>query len=98
MGRLNISSQLRGTGGLHPKSFPVSILDPRQWGAGFAQCKSLKLAGSPDPADRPCRELDLLERRLMESHATVIIPFDDRIIFVSSLNCTEFSGRLSEVS
>ena len=34
----------------------------------------------------------------MESHTTVIIPFDDRVIFVSSLNCAEFSSRLSEVA
>jgi hypothetical protein len=44
--------------------------------------------------DRP----DLLERRLVESHTTVVIPFDDRVLFVSSLNCTEFSSRLSEVA
>ena len=29
---------------------------------------------------------NLLERRLVESHATVIIPFDDRVIFVSYQN------------
>ncbi len=34
----------------------------------------------------------------MESHTTVIIPFDDRVIFVSLLNCAEFSSRLSEVA
>jgi hypothetical protein len=34
----------------------------------------------------------------VESRATVIIPFDDRVIFVSSLNCAQFSGRLSEVA
>ena len=34
----------------------------------------------------------------MKSHTTVIIPFDDRVIFVSSLNCAELSGRLSEVA
>jgi hypothetical protein len=42
--------------------------------------------------------LDLLERRLVDSHTTVIIPLDDRVIFVSSLNCAEFSIRLSEVA
>ena len=41
--------------------------------------------------------LNLLERRLVESHATVVIPLDDRILIVSSLDCAEFSGRLSEV-
>jgi hypothetical protein len=34
----------------------------------------------------------------MESHTTVIIPFDDRVIFVRSLNCTEFSSWLPEVA
>jgi hypothetical protein len=30
--------------------------------------------------------LDLLEGALAESHTTVIIPFDDRVLFVCSLN------------
>jgi len=34
----------------------------------------------------------------VESQATVTIPFDDRVSFVSLLNCAELSGRLSEVS
>jgi hypothetical protein len=34
----------------------------------------------------------------MKSHTTVIIPFDDRVIFVSLLNCAQFSSRLSEVA
>ena len=34
----------------------------------------------------------------MESDTTVIIPFDDRVIFVGLLNCAEFSSRLSEVA
>jgi hypothetical protein len=42
--------------------------------------------------------LNLLERRLVKSHPTVIVPFDDRVIFVSLLNCAEFSSRLSEVA
>ena len=42
--------------------------------------------------------LNLLERRLVESHATVVIPLNDRVLFVSSLNCAEFSIRLSEVA
>jgi len=41
--------------------------------------------------------LNLLERRLVDSHATVIIPLDHRVIFVRLLNCAEFSSRLSEV-
>jgi hypothetical protein len=42
--------------------------------------------------------LNLLERRLVDSHSTIIIPFDDRVIFVRSFNCAELSGRLSEVA
>jgi hypothetical protein len=34
----------------------------------------------------------------VESHATVVIPPDDRVIFVSSLNWAEFSSPLSEVA
>jgi hypothetical protein len=45
-----------------------------------------------------CCGLDLLERRLMESLTTVIVPFDERIILVRLLNCAEFSSRLSEVA
>jgi hypothetical protein len=35
---------------------------------------------------------------LVESHTTVIIPFNDRVVFVSLLNCAEPSSRLSEVA
>src|SRR5664279_1322987 len=42
--------------------------------------------------------LNLLERRLVDPHTTVIIPLDDRVIFVGLLNCAEFSSRLSEVA
>ena len=34
----------------------------------------------------------------MQSHTTVIIPFDDRVIFVSLFNRAEFSSGLSEVA
>ena len=34
----------------------------------------------------------------MESRTTVVIPLDDRVLFVSSLNCAEFSSRRSEVA
>jgi hypothetical protein len=34
----------------------------------------------------------------MDSYSTVIIPFHDRVLFVSSLNCAEASIRLSEVA
>jgi len=46
----------------------------------------------------PCRTLDLLERRLVHSHTTAIIPLHDRVIFVRSLNCAEFSSRFSEIA
>jgi hypothetical protein len=42
--------------------------------------------------------LNLLEQRLAQSLTTVSIPFNDRIVFVGSFNCAEFSGRLSEVT
>jgi hypothetical protein len=42
--------------------------------------------------------LNLLEPRLVESHAPVIIPFDDRVLFIRSLNRAKFPGRLSEVA
>jgi hypothetical protein len=58
---------------------------------------------SPMVANRGCKRLgsgrlDLLERRLVESHTTVVIPLDDRVLFVSLLNCAEFSSRPSEVA
>jgi hypothetical protein len=34
----------------------------------------------------------------VESRATVIIPLDERLLFVSSLNCADFSSWLSEVA
>jgi hypothetical protein len=47
----------------------------------------------------PCgRGLNLLEKRLMDSHSTVIIPLDDCVLFVSSFNGSEFPIRLSEVA
>jgi hypothetical protein len=44
------------------------------------------------------RRINLLERRLVESLATVVIPFDDCVFFVSSLHRAQFSSRLSEVA
>jgi hypothetical protein len=35
---------------------------------------------------------------VMQSHTTVIIPFKERVVFVSLLNCGEFSSRFSEVA
>jgi hypothetical protein len=62
--------------------------------------KSLKLAdwGQNLAIGQPRSELYLLERRLVESLTTVIIPLDDRVFFVRLLKCAEFSSRLSEVS
>ena len=42
--------------------------------------------------------LNLLEPRSAESHTTVVIPFDDCVIFVRLLNCAQFSSRHSEVA
>ena len=47
---------------------------------------------------QPSCGLNLLEPGLVKPHTAVIIPFDDRVIFVSLLNCAEFPGRLSEVA
>jgi len=41
---------------------------------------------------------DLLEPRLVQSHATVIIPLYKCIVFVGLLNCSEFSSRLPKIS
>ena len=41
--------------------------------------------------------LDFLERWLVLSRATVVIPLHKRVVFVCFLNCTEFSGRLSKI-
>ena len=42
--------------------------------------------------------LHFFERRLVNSYTTVVIPFDDRVIFVNLPNCAEFSRRYSEVA
>jgi len=53
----------------------------------------------PVLSDAPAKlGLHLLKPRLVKSHPTVIVPLDDRVLFVSSLNCSEFSIRLSEVA
>jgi hypothetical protein len=41
--------------------------------------------------------LNLLKPGLVEPCATVIIPFDDRVIFVRLFHCAYFSRRLAEV-
>jgi hypothetical protein len=43
-------------------------------------------------------ELGLLERRLADPLATVTVPFDDRVIFVSSLYGAELTRRISKVA
>ncbi len=45
-----------------------------------------------------CRTLDFLEPRLSKPHSTVVIPLHHRIIFVGTLNCTEFPSWLSKIA
>jgi hypothetical protein len=71
---------------------------PRTAGSLKPSLRNLRIWLPLRRSAQPCCGLDLLERRLMESHTTVIVPFDDRVIFVSLLNCAEFSSRLSEVA
>ena len=64
------------------------------------------LGGGSALGNRGCRSardwnravLDLLERRLVDPHAAVIIPAYDRIIVVGLLNCAEFSCWFSKPS
>jgi hypothetical protein len=48
-------------------------------------------------SSQPRRRLNLLEPWLSEPHTTVVIPLNDRVIFVSLLNCAEFASWLSKV-
>ena len=41
---------------------------------------------------------NFLEPRLSESHPTIIIPLDDRVVLVRLLDCAQFSSRHSEVA
>ncbi len=72
-------------------------------GVGGNSMRRHRCGNSPETVDPRCSlltsfcGLDLLKRRLVDPHTTVIIPLDDRVIFVSLLNCAEFSTRLSEV-
>src|ERR1017187_1087360 len=50
-----------------------------------------KLRSQRDP-------LNLLEPRLVEYHATVVIPFDEGVVFIGLLNCAKVAGPLSEVA
>jgi hypothetical protein len=58
---------------------------------------SLQWSKNTDVNNRD-RRLNLLERWLVDPYTTVIIPLDDRVLFVGLLNCAEFSVRLSEVA
>jgi hypothetical protein len=42
--------------------------------------------------------LHFLERRLVNSYTTVVIPFDERVIFINLPNCAKFSRWHSEVA
>lgn len=42
--------------------------------------------------------LDFLKPRLMHSRATVVIPLDDCVIFVSALNRAELVGWFSKIA
>jgi hypothetical protein len=67
----------------------------RRWPKTRLQLAGLAQAWRIGPA---LLRLNLLEPQLVESHKTVIIPFDDRVIFVSLLNSAELSSWLSEVA
>ncbi|MGB9198115.1 MAG: hypothetical protein WCB53_14425 [Terriglobales bacterium] len=42
--------------------------------------------------------LQLLERRLVDCYTTVVIPFDESVIFVHLPNCAKFSSRHSKIA
>jgi hypothetical protein len=44
-----------------------------------------------------CR-LHLLERQLVDSYSTVVIPFDERVMFIYLSDCAKLSRRDSEVT
>jgi hypothetical protein len=44
------------------------------------------------------RSLNFLQRRLVKSHTAVVVPFDDRVIFVQLPDCAELSRRYAEVA
>src|ERR1700694_5695605 len=74
----------------------VSVPKGRQTLRPFRVMQLQAAASYFDRPAQPCPRLYLLEPRLSESHTTVVIPLDHSIIFVSSLNCAEFPGRLSD--
>jgi len=77
-------------------SFSTPQLMRRGWIKHVSE--NLRFGLGTSQIDQPFCRLHPLERRLVESHTTVIIPLDDRVIFVSLLNCAECSSRLSEVA
>jgi hypothetical protein len=50
-----------------------------------------------DPRADELLSLNFLKPRLAQSHTTIVIPLDDSILFVGSLNCYEFSSGLSKI-
>ena len=80
----------------------LSVVSPKQQPSATGARRKPRHPGPALPQGRYLSGqpggLNLLERRLVDSHSTVTIPFDDGVIFVSLLNCAEFSRRLSEVA
>jgi len=65
-----------------------------------AHKKLVKTAHLPDwpQIGLPYCGLNLLEPRLVEPLTTLIIPLDDRVLFISLLYCAEFSSRFAKVA
>ena len=59
--------------------------------AHFATGKGLRKRGDG-------LRLHLFERRLVDSYAPVVIPFDESVIFIDLPNCPKFSSRNSEIA
>jgi len=59
--------------------------------AHFATGKGLRKRGDG-------LRLHLFERRLVDSYAPVVIPFDESVIFIDLPNCPKFSSRHSEIA
>jgi hypothetical protein len=51
-----------------------------------------------DGSHNPIPQLNLLERRLVESGTTIVIPFDNRVFVVRSLNRAQFPIWFPEVA
>jgi hypothetical protein len=81
---------------LHPSG--ASFWEEAPTGVHVIRDAGISLRARAFRSAQPCCGLNLLKRRLVESYTTVIIPFDDGVIFVCLLNRAEFSIRLSEVA